>query len=179
MDSIPRIMVLAGDGIGPEVMKATLGILEWLAKNQSLDFRVQEGLVGGASWDAHGVPLTDATLADALEADGYKVTADLVPGGGGYVGGRLADGWRPVIGAPSRHVQAPRGDVRADQGPAHDPNTPNTKARCFSRGTEQVTLASFVDVSGQTASQRSFRRNAKRRKTSHPALYWRGTLHER
>ena len=64
-----KLMVLAGDGIGPEVMAATMKVADWLAKHRSISFDVQEGLVGGAAYDAHGVPLTDETLADAMAAD--------------------------------------------------------------------------------------------------------------
>lgn len=64
-----KLMVLAGDGIGPEVIAATLKIVDWLAKHRSLSFDIQEGLVGGASYDTHGTPLTDETLADAMAAD--------------------------------------------------------------------------------------------------------------
>jgi len=44
-------------------------IIDWLAKNRSLDFDISEGLVGGASYDAHGTPLTDEVLADCVGAD--------------------------------------------------------------------------------------------------------------
>ena len=64
-----RVLVLAGDGIGPEVMRQVERVMEWLAARRSLSFDVSAGLVGGASCDAHGTPLTDETLADALAAD--------------------------------------------------------------------------------------------------------------
>ena len=54
---------MAGDGIGAEVMAATMNVIEWLAASRSVSFDVTEGLVGGASYDAHGVPLTDEALA--------------------------------------------------------------------------------------------------------------------
>jgi len=60
---------LPGDGIGNEVMHANMKIIDWLAKNRSLDFDISEGLVGGASYDAHGTPLTDEVLADCVGAD--------------------------------------------------------------------------------------------------------------
>ena len=62
-------MIMAGDGIGAEVMAATMTVLDWLAANRSVSFDVTEGLVGGASYDAHGVPLTDEALADAMASD--------------------------------------------------------------------------------------------------------------
>lgn len=69
MASNKKLMVLAGDGIGPEVMTATFKVMDWFAKHRSLSFDVTEGLVGGACYDAKGVPLTDETLADAMAAD--------------------------------------------------------------------------------------------------------------
>ena len=64
-----QMMVMAGDGIGPEVMTATLKVVDWLAKHRSISFDISEGLVGGAAYDKSGSPLTDETLADAMAAD--------------------------------------------------------------------------------------------------------------
>ncbi len=69
MASNRKVMVLPGDGIGNEVMHANMKIIDWLAKNRSLDFDISEGLVGGASYDAHGTPLSDEVLADCVGAD--------------------------------------------------------------------------------------------------------------
>ena len=69
MASNRKLMIMAGDGIGAEVMAATMNVIEWLAANRSVSFDVTEGLVGGASYDAHGVPLTDEALADAMASD--------------------------------------------------------------------------------------------------------------
>lgn len=66
MPEIGRILFLPGDGIGPEVMAEVRRVIGWLAR-RGLEFAVEEDLVGGAAYDAHGVPLTDATLAKALE----------------------------------------------------------------------------------------------------------------
>ena len=48
MASNRKIMVLPGDGIGTEIMKANMRVMDWLAKHRSLGFDMQEGLVGGA-----------------------------------------------------------------------------------------------------------------------------------
>jgi len=64
-----NILILPGDGIGPEVMRETLRVLHWFEQNRDLSFELTEGLVGGASIDGHGVPLTDATIEAALAAD--------------------------------------------------------------------------------------------------------------
>ena len=64
-----KIMILPGDGVGPEVVDETKKILEWFAKHKSLNFDIQQGLVGGASFDKYGMPLTDETLTDAMDCD--------------------------------------------------------------------------------------------------------------
>lgn len=64
-----KILVLPGDGIGPEIMHEVRRVIDWLAKHRSLGFDVEEDLVGGAAYDAHGTSLTDETLADAMAAD--------------------------------------------------------------------------------------------------------------
>ena len=69
MASNKKLLVLPGDGIGPEVVRETLRVVDWMAKKRSVSFDVQEGLVGGAAFDASGTPLTDETLADAVDAD--------------------------------------------------------------------------------------------------------------
>ena len=69
MSSNRTLMVLPGDGVGPEVVKETLRVVDWFAKNKSISFNIKEGLVGGASFDKYGTPLSDETLADAIDAD--------------------------------------------------------------------------------------------------------------
>jgi len=64
-----KLLVLPGDGIGPEVVGQVLRVIDWLGEKRALSFDLQEGLVGGAAYDVHGTPLTDETLADAISAD--------------------------------------------------------------------------------------------------------------
>ena len=64
-----KILLLPGDGIGPEVISEVKKILIWLNKNRSLDFQVEEALVGGASIDKHKIPITDEVFYKALECD--------------------------------------------------------------------------------------------------------------
>ncbi|MBI3500140.1 MAG: 3-isopropylmalate dehydrogenase [Proteobacteria bacterium] len=64
-----KLYVLPGDGIGPEVMAEVRRVVGWFDKNRAITFDLAEGLVGGASLDAHDTPLTDKTLADAVAAD--------------------------------------------------------------------------------------------------------------
>ena len=48
-----KLLLLPGDGIGPEVVRETKKIIEWFNKNKSLDFEIDEELVGGASIDVN------------------------------------------------------------------------------------------------------------------------------
>ena len=59
------LLLLPGDGIGPEVIEQTVRVAEKIAPDLALDY----GLVGGASYDEHGTPLTDETLARAKAVD--------------------------------------------------------------------------------------------------------------
>jgi len=70
-----KLLILPGDGIGPEVMTQVRRVIEWLAKKRNVAFDISEGLVGGASFDKHGTPLTDETLAEALAADAVLLGA--------------------------------------------------------------------------------------------------------
>ncbi len=63
------LLILPGDGIGPEVMVQVRRVIEWFDQRREVTFEVKEDLVGGAAYDAHGTPLTDATLSDAMSAD--------------------------------------------------------------------------------------------------------------
>ncbi len=70
-----RILVLAGDGIGPEVTAEAVRVLEWFRDNRGFDISIERDLVGGAAIDRHGVPLTDDTLAAARAADAVLLGA--------------------------------------------------------------------------------------------------------
>src|SRR6202043_2573015 len=64
-----NLLLLAGDGIGPEVMAEVKRLLGFYAKKGVADFQTEEGLVGGACYDAHKVAITDETVAKAKAAD--------------------------------------------------------------------------------------------------------------
>ena len=64
-----KLLLLPGDGIGPEVVREARKIIEWFNKNKSLDFKIEEGLVGGASYDIHKNPITDEVFYKALESE--------------------------------------------------------------------------------------------------------------
>jgi 3-isopropylmalate dehydrogenase len=71
----PTLLILAGDGIGPEVMDQVTRIIDWFGAKRDLAFDVEHDLVGGAAYDAHGTPLHDDTMAKALEADAVLLGA--------------------------------------------------------------------------------------------------------
>ena len=64
-----KILLLPGDGVGPEVIGEVNKIILWIKKNKSLDFKIEEGLVGGASYDKHKNPITDEVFYKALESE--------------------------------------------------------------------------------------------------------------
>ena len=63
-----KIAVLPGDGIGPEVMREGTQVLEQVARLYGFAVELEEGIVGGASIDAHGKPLVDSVLRLAQES---------------------------------------------------------------------------------------------------------------
>ena len=71
----PSLLILPGDGIGPEVMSEVRKVIAWFGTYRGLDFDVSEDLVGGAAYDAHGTPLHDDTMAKALEVDAVLLGA--------------------------------------------------------------------------------------------------------
>ena len=71
----PSLLILPGDGIGPEVMAEVRKVIDWFGANRGLAFDVSEDLVGGCAYDAHGTPLTDATMATAQEVDAVLLGA--------------------------------------------------------------------------------------------------------
>src|SRR5881392_3488990 len=64
-----KILVLPGDGIGPEIMREVMRVIEFFDRRHIASFEVSEGLVGGSAYDASGTPLTDETLAQAQASD--------------------------------------------------------------------------------------------------------------
>ena len=73
--SNPSLLILAGDGIGPEVMTEVKKVIDWYGANRDMAFDVSEDLVGGAAYDVHGVPLTDETMAKAQDVDAVLLGA--------------------------------------------------------------------------------------------------------
>lgn len=71
----PSLLILPGDGIGPEVMEQVKRVIAWFGDKRDLAFDVSEDLVGGAAYDAHGTPLHDETMARALQVDAVLLGA--------------------------------------------------------------------------------------------------------
>lgn len=64
-----KVLLLAGDGIGPEVMAETERLLAWMQAQRGIRFEAERGLVGGAALDAEGVPVSEETMRLAHQAD--------------------------------------------------------------------------------------------------------------
>jgi 3-isopropylmalate dehydrogenase len=64
-----NILIMPGDGIGPEVMAEVERLVSWLNTRISTRFETTRELVGGASYDVHGTPVTEAAMQKALSAD--------------------------------------------------------------------------------------------------------------
>ncbi|HGG59190.1 MAG TPA: 3-isopropylmalate dehydrogenase, partial [Gammaproteobacteria bacterium] len=64
-----KILLLAGDGIGPEIMAEAKAILQWMNDAGIASFEMEEGLVGGAAYDAHGAAISEDDMARAMAAD--------------------------------------------------------------------------------------------------------------
>ena len=70
-----KVAVLPGDGIGPEVMHEGIQVLKQVAKLYNFSVELEDGIVGGASIDAHGKPLTDPVLNLAKQSDAVMLGA--------------------------------------------------------------------------------------------------------
>ena len=70
-----EIVVLPGDGIGPEVTAAAVTVLETVGRRYGHDFTFTHRLIGGAAIDAEGTPLSDATLDACRKADAILLGA--------------------------------------------------------------------------------------------------------
>src|SRR6266704_1274862 len=64
-----KLLLLPGDGIGPEVMGEVKRLIEWLNAAGIAHFETEQGLVGGSAYDASKQSITDATMAQAVAAD--------------------------------------------------------------------------------------------------------------
>ncbi len=82
------LCVMPGDGIGPEIVGASLGVLEEVGKKFGHTFKMEKALIGGVAIDTTGVPLPDATVEACKKADAVLL---------GAVGGPKWDTIDPAI----------------------------------------------------------------------------------
>ncbi len=78
-----NVLLLAGDGIGPEVMAEVKRVIAWLNAKGPATFNIEDDLVGGCAYDVHGEAISDAAMAKAFSADAVIL---------GAVGGPKWDG---------------------------------------------------------------------------------------
>ena len=78
-----KILMLPGDGIGTEVMAEVRRIIDWYGTQRGLDVTIDEDLVGGCAYDAHGQAISDAAMEKAHQSDAVML---------GAVGGPQWDG---------------------------------------------------------------------------------------
>lgn len=64
-----KIGVIKGDGIGPEIVTEAMKVLDKVAEKYGHELQYEQLLMGGASIDVHGIPLTDETIAKAKASD--------------------------------------------------------------------------------------------------------------
>src|ERR1700733_13950745 len=64
-----KLLLLPGDGIGPEVMAEVKRLIDWLNARGITSFETEQGLVGGSAYDAHKASITEDTMAKAKAAD--------------------------------------------------------------------------------------------------------------
>jgi 3-isopropylmalate dehydrogenase len=88
-----RIALLAGDGIGPEIMAVAVMVLKTVGEQLDLSFEFQEALMGGAAIDAKGEPLPAETLEVCKDSDAVLLAAI-----GGYQWDTLPRHLRPETG---------------------------------------------------------------------------------
>jgi len=70
-----KVLVVAGDGIGPEVTAEAVRILRSVAELGGYDFEFRDALIGGVAIKQHGSPLPESTLEAALESDAVLLGA--------------------------------------------------------------------------------------------------------
>jgi len=96
---VRKIVLLPGDGVGPEVTREAAACLEMVSTSYGLDFAFESHAFGGAAIDAHGTPLPDATLTACRGADAILL---------GAVGGPK---WDSVAERPEKGLLALRAEL--------------------------------------------------------------------
>ncbi|MGH1441042.1 MAG: 3-isopropylmalate dehydrogenase [Cellvibrionaceae bacterium] len=96
-----NILLLPGDGIGKEIVNEAKKVIDCLNQKMNLGIQYEEGLIGGCSIDANGIPLTDATVEQARKSDAILL---------GAVGGPKWDGLDRAI-RPEKGLLKIRADL--------------------------------------------------------------------
>ena len=141
-----KLLLLPGDGIGPEVMGEVKRLIDWLNAQGIAHFETEQGLVGGSAYDASKQSITDATMAQAMAADAVIFGAvggpkwDSVPYEVRPEAGLLAaaQGSRPVRqSAPGGVLSGAGGclqpEARGGRGPRHHDRARTDRRRLFRR----------------------------------------------
>ena len=97
-----NLLLVAGDGIGPEVMGEVKRVAAWFNARGVATFNMEEDLVGGCAYDAHGEAMSEAAMARAMAADAVML---------GAVGGPKWDGV-PYSKRPEAGLLRLRKDMR-------------------------------------------------------------------
>ena len=70
-----KILILPGDGIGPEVMGEVRRVIDWFGEKRGFQVTLDEDLVGGCAYDAHGAAISDAAMQKAMDSDAVLLGA--------------------------------------------------------------------------------------------------------
>src|SRR5262245_59911989 len=91
--TVYKVLLLPGDGIGPEVMAEVSRLIDWVNAQGAVEIETETDLVGGCAYDAHGEAISNATMRKALAADAVMLGA-----GGGPKWDGVAYEQRPEAG---------------------------------------------------------------------------------
>ncbi|MCY3830975.1 MAG: isocitrate/isopropylmalate family dehydrogenase, partial [Rhodospirillaceae bacterium] len=69
MSTNKSLLILPGDGIGPEVMDQVVRVADWFGRERAVKFDLDDGICGGAALDAEGTAMPDAVMAKAKASD--------------------------------------------------------------------------------------------------------------
>ena len=69
------LQILAGDGIGPEIINEARKVITWINANSDIEIKTNDGLIGGVSYDAYGTPFSDETLEECRKSDAILLGA--------------------------------------------------------------------------------------------------------
>jgi 3-isopropylmalate dehydrogenase len=97
-----NLLLLAGDGIGPEAVGEVKKIITWMNEHTSISFSTEDDHIGGCAYDAYGTPLADTTIEKAKQADAIIL---------GAVGGPKWDGQVPYDLRPEAGLLKIRKDL--------------------------------------------------------------------